>query len=117
MIYRYQVGDTHIVLDVNSGSVHVVDPAASEVIGLYEEGKTREEIIPAVLKQFSNDPEVTAEELSLCCDEIEELKAQGKLFAPDTFEPLAGELKNRSAGVVKALCLHVAHTCNLNCSY
>ncbi len=117
MIHRYQVGDTHIVLDVNSGSVHVVDPAASEVIGLYEEGKTREEIIPAVLKQFSNDPEVTAEELSLCCGEIEELKAQGKLFAPDTFEPLAGELKNRSAGVVKALCLHVAHTCNLNCSY
>ncbi|MDE6107312.1 MAG: thioether cross-link-forming SCIFF peptide maturase, partial [Oscillospiraceae bacterium] len=42
---------------------------------------------------------------------------QGKRFTPDTFEPLAGELKERSAGVVKALCLHVAHTCNLNCSY
>lgn len=117
MIHRYQMGDMHVVLDVNSGSVHIVDPAASEVIGLYEEGKSREEIIPAILAKFPNDPEVTAEELDICCDEIEALKAEGKLFAPDTFEPLAGELKNRSAGVVKALCLHVAHSCNLNCSY
>ncbi|MBE6680463.1 MAG: thioether cross-link-forming SCIFF peptide maturase, partial [Ruminococcaceae bacterium] len=44
-------------------------------------------------------------------------KASGKLFAPDTFEPMAGALKAKTAGVVKALCLHIAHTCNLNCSY
>ena len=48
---------------------------------------------------------------------MEELKQAGKLFAPDTFEPMAGKLKQKTAGVVKALCLHIAHTCNLNCSY
>ena len=45
------------------------------------------------------------------------MKAQGKLFSEDKFKPLAGKLKEKSAGVIKALCLHVAHTCNLNCSY
>ena len=45
------------------------------------------------------------------------MKNAGELFAPDTFEPMAGALKAKTAGVIKALCLHVAHTCNLNCSY
>ena len=117
MIHRYILGELHVVLDVNSGSVHLVDPAAYDMIGLYDEGRTRREIIPAMLEKYAGDPSVTEAELEQCCDEIEELKAQGKLFAEDTFEPLAGELKERSAGVVKALCLHVAHTCNLNCSY
>jgi len=108
---------TNIVLDVNSGSVHVVDDVAYDVIGLYDEGKTRAEIVPAMLKKYGHLPDVTESDLQDCCDDVEELTAQGKLFTPDTFEPLAGELKERSAGVVKALCLHVAHTCNLNCSY
>ena len=60
---------------------------------------------------------MTREELEDCCGQIEELKAAGKLWAADTFEPLAGDLKEKSAGIVKALCLHVAHTCNLNCAY
>ena len=117
MLHRYQMGDMHIVLDINSGSVHVVDEVAYDVIGLYDEGKGREEIIPALLEKYGGRADVTEADLADCCDDVEELKAQGKLFAPDAFEPLAGELKNRSAGVVKALCLHVAHTCNLNCSY
>ena len=50
-------------------------------------------------------------------EQIEELKQAGKLFTPDTFEPIAGNLKQKTSGVVKALCLHVAHACNLNCSY
>ncbi|MBO5745451.1 MAG: thioether cross-link-forming SCIFF peptide maturase, partial [Clostridia bacterium] len=52
-----------------------------------------------------------------CYDQITELKNEGRLFSPDTFEPIAGELKKKTSGVVKALCLHVAHTCNLNCAY
>ena len=117
MIHRYTLAGMHIVVDTYSGSVHLVDPAAYDVIGLYDEGKTLAEIVPAMLEKYAGDPEVTKPELEQCCDEIEELKAAGKLFAQDTFEPLAGELKERSAGIVKALCLHVAHTCNLNCSY
>ena len=117
MLHRYQIGDMHIVLDINSGSVHVVDQVAYDVIGLYDEEKGRSEIIAALLDKYAGRADVTAKDLEDCCDDVEELKTQGKLFSSDTFEPLAGELKNRSAGVVKALCLHVAHTCNLNCSY
>ena len=60
---------------------------------------------------------MTPEELDECFAAIEELKAAGKLFTPDTFAPIANDLKQKTAGVVKALCLHVAHTCNLNCAY
>jgi len=116
MTHQYVLGGHHIVLDVYSGSVHLVDEVAYDVIGLYETN-SREEIIDAMLKKYASNPEVTREELGECLDQIEELKEMGKLFTPDTFAPMAGKLKERSAGVVKALCLHVAHTCNLNCSY
>jgi len=116
MTHQYVLGGHHIVLDVYSGSVHLVDEVAYDVIGLYET-HTREEIIDAMLSKYADNPEVTREELGECLDQIEELKQMGKLFTPDTFAPMAGKLKERSAGVVKALCLHVAHTCNLNCSY
>ena len=116
MIHRYQLGGHHIVLDVYSGSVHLVDEVAYDVIGMYEECD-REAIIAAMLEKYAGNPEVTRSELEECLDQIGELKDMGKLFAPDTFAPMAGKLKERSAGVVKALCLHVAHTCNLNCSY
>ena len=56
-------------------------------------------------------------EIAECCGQIAELKAQGQLFTEDTFEPMAGALKAKTSGVIKALCLHIAHTCNLNCSY
>ena len=116
MTHQYVLGGHHIVLDVYSGSVHLVDEVAYDVIGLYET-HTREEIINAMLSKYADNPEVTREELGECLNQIEELKQMGKLFTPDTFAPMAGKLKERSAGVVKALCLHVAHTCNLNCSY
>ena len=116
MIHQYQLGGYNIVLDVCSGSVHVVDAAAYDMIALYEQ-KPRKEIIAELSKKYAGDPEVTPEELEACYDDITALKDAGKLFTPDTFEPLAGELKAKTAGVVKALCLHIAHTCNLNCSY
>ncbi len=113
MIHQYKLNGYNIVLDVCSGSVHVVDDAAYDIIGLYE-GHSREEILAKMVERY---PDVPAEELSECYDQVTALKEAGKLFAPDTFKPLAGELKQRTSGVVKALCLHVAHTCNLNCAY
>ena len=56
-------------------------------------------------------------EIRACYEQIMALKEQGKLFTKDSYEPMAGDLKARTSGVVKALCLHIAHTCNLNCSY
>jgi len=116
MIHRYKLGGLCIVLDVYSGSVHIVDEVAYEIIGMYEEC-SREEIIEKIMAQFGDREDVTLEEVKDCIDQIGQLKERGKLFAPDTFKPMAGELKARTSGVVKALCLHVAHTCNLNCAY
>ena len=113
MIHRYQLNGYNIVLDVCSGSVHVVDEAAYDLIGLYED-HTREEAVAQIAAKY---PQIERSELEECYDDITALKNAGKLFAPDTFAPMAGELKARTSGVVKALCLHIAHTCNLNCSY
>lgn len=101
-----------MVIDTCSGSVHAVDELAYELIGGFEE-KSREELVSELSARFG----AAKNEVEECYNDIAELKAAGKLFAPDDFEPMAGELKARTAGVVKALCLHVAHTCNLNCSY
>ena len=113
MIHQYQLGGYNIVLDVCSGAVHAVDELAYDMIGLFE-SLPREELLAAAAQRH---PEAPAEEIADCYTQIEELKNAGQLFTPDAFEPLAGQFKEKSGGVIKALCLHVAHTCNLNCSY
>ncbi len=116
MIHQYQLGGYNIVLDVCSGAVHTVDPLAYDMIALYED-HTRDKVITAMQEKYSSDAEITPQDIEECYDDITALKDTGKLFSPDTFEPMAGKLKEKTAGVVKALCLHIAHTCNLNCSY
>ena len=113
MIHRFHLDEYYIVLDVCSGAVHVVDELAYEMIGLYEDHE-REEVLQAMRGRF---PAVSEEDLAECYTQIGELRAAGQLFTPDSFEPLAGKFKERSGDVIKALCLHVAHTCNLNCAY
>ena len=113
MIHQYKLGSYNIVLDVCSGSVHVVDEVAYDIIGMFET-HTREDILNTMARQY---PRFTRQELEECYGQVVGLKDSGKLFAPDTFQPMAGKLKEKTAGVVKALCLHIAHTCNLNCSY
>ena len=113
MIHQYKLGGYNIVLDICSGSVHVVDEIAYDIIALYE-NHSRDEISAIMAERF---PSASAQDLNQCYDQVTQLKEQGKLFVPDTFEPVAGQLKQKTAGVVKALCLHIAHTCNLNCSY
>ena len=113
MIHQYRLGGYNIVLDVCSGSVHAVDDVAYDIIGLFE-NQEREDVLRAVGEKY---PNLTAGELAECYDQVAALRDAGKLFTPDTYEPMAGRLKEKTAGVVKALCLHVAHTCNLNCAY
>ena len=116
MIHQYKLGGYHIVLDVCSGSVHAVDEVAYDLIALYEEND-KDTVISKLYEKYGDRPDVTKEELEACYGEVTALKKAGKLFAPDTFAEHAGDLKAKTAGVVKALCLHIAHTCNLNCSY
>ncbi|MBR6573813.1 MAG: thioether cross-link-forming SCIFF peptide maturase [Clostridia bacterium] len=116
MIHQYQLGGFNIVLDVCSGSVHVVDSVAYDIIGLFET-ETKEAILAQMAEKYKDRADISAADLEECYQQVQALKDKGKLFAPDTFAPMAGTLKEKTAGVVKALCLHVAHTCNLNCSY
>ena len=108
--------DLNIVLDTCSGSVHVVDEVAYDIIAMYEKS-SKEDIVKAILEKYSGREDVTENDILDCISDIEELKEDGKLFSEDTFEPMAGDLKKKSAGIVKALCIHIAHSCNLNCSY
>ena len=116
MIHQYKLGGYNIVLDVCSGSVHVVDEVAYDMISLFE-GNDRETVIKAAAEKYAGREEITRRDLEECWEQIAALRDAGQLFTPDTFEPMAGSLKEKTAGVVKALCLHVAHTCNLNCAY
>ena len=116
MIHQYKLGGYNIVLDVCSGSVHVVDDVAYDIIALFEE-KSQEEIILAMQEKYADNNDISNEDIAQCYEQVKNLKEEGKLFANDEFEKMAGTLKQKTAGVVKALCLHIAHTCNLNCSY
>ena len=116
MIHQFQLGGYNIVLDVCSGSVHAVDEIAYEIIARFE-GADREAVIDAVAEKFSGREDVTRADIEECYEQVCALRDSGKLFTSDSFEPMAGALKARTSGVIKALCLHVAHTCNLNCAY
>ena len=116
MIHQYKLGGMNIVLDVASGSVHVVDEVAYDIIADFE-SRSREEILSDLRLKYADRADITDADLDECYEQVQALRDGGKLFAPDNFKPMAGELKKKTAGVIKALCLHVAHTCNLNCSY
>ena len=116
MVHQYKLNGYNIVLDTCSGAVHVVDEVAYDVIEMYPV-KSADEIVTELLEKYKDREDVTAEELRLCIEDVESLVKAKKLYTEDNFESMAGTFKERSGNVVKALCLHVAHTCNLNCSY
>lgn len=113
MIHQYKLGGYNIVLDVCSGAVHAVSDIAYDIISMFE-NTDKETVLSAMAEKYSD---LSTDEIKECYAQIESLKDSGELFVPDTFEDMAGELKRKTSGVVKALCLHIAHTCNLNCSY
>ena len=116
MVHQYKLGGYNIVLDSCSGGVHVVDDVAYDIIALYQE-KNREQIVAAMNEKYASYEDISKADIEECYDQVTSLCESGKLFSPDTFEEMAGHLKEKTSGVIKALCLHVAHTCNLNCSY
>ena len=116
MVHQYKLGEYNIVLDICSGSVHAVDEVAYDIIELFNQ-KTREQIVDELSKKYDLRTDITKNDIEECYDQVLQLKNSGKLFTEDSFKPMAGKLKEKTSGVVKALCLHIAHTCNLNCSY
>ena len=115
MVHQYKLNGYNIVLDTCSGSVHAVDEVAYDIIEMYKTS-TEEEIVNAMLAKYADMPDVTREDILLCIGDVKALEEAGKLYSEDKYEKLAYNYKNNS-NVIKALCLHVAHTCNLNCSY
>ena len=112
MVHQYKLNGYNVVLDTASGSVHAVDEVAYDIIEMYK-SSSPEKIVETITKKYTD---VTADEVLECIDDIKSLEDAGKLYSKDEYEELACNYKNNSK-VIKALCLHVAHTCNLNCSY
>ncbi|MBE6574966.1 MAG: thioether cross-link-forming SCIFF peptide maturase [Ruminococcaceae bacterium] len=115
MIHQYKLNGYNIVLDVNSGSVHVVDEVAYDMIAAYAD-TPRDELIAAMMEKYGHLEDVNEAELAECYEDITALRDAGKLFSDDSFRDAAVNLKVNNT-CIKALCLHIAHTCNLNCSY
>ncbi len=116
MIHQYKLGGYNIVLDTCSGGIHVVDEVAYDIIERFER-EDKDSIIAAMREKYNDREDITDADIDECYEQVVSLKESGKLFSPDTFENMAGKLKQKTSGVVKALCLHIAHTCNLNCEY
>ncbi len=111
MLHQYKLNGYNIVLDTASGSIHSVDEVAFDIIKYYKE-KQPEEIVEIITKEYG----VTESDVLECIEDVKTLESQGKLWSVDEYENLAIDFKKRNT-VVKALCLHIAHSCNLDCSY
>ena len=116
MIHQYKLNGYNIVLDVYSGSVHLVDEVAYDIIALYET-TPQEEIVAQMLAKYGHRDDVDEGEILDCLADIQALKQVGKLFSQDLWKDVEQEAFQHTKPVLKAMCLHVAHTCNLNCDY
>lgn len=122
MIHQYRNNGYNIVLDVYSGAVHLVDDLCYRMLELLQEGKedptiesleqpeTKEMLLERMQDTYKK------EDIEDALDDIKELTREGRLFTEDVYESYVGEVKKRKT-VVKALCLHIAHDCNLACKY
>lgn len=115
MVHQYKLNDYNIVLDTCSGAVHVVDALAYDIIAQFKKASS-EEIVSSMLQKYAHCADITAQEILTCMEDIAALEQSNKLYSADHFQQLATHSNNRNTEL-KALCMHVAHTCNLNCSY
>lgn len=106
MIHLFQENGYYIVIDVNSGAIHELDEETYRILSHFDERGNF--VMSEELKDIDDLEEIL--------EEIEELKREGELFSEDIFKPMAMELKERQS-VLKAMCLHVAHSCNMDCEY
>lgn len=127
MIHTYEYGDKRIALDVYSGAIHILDPLSFDLLNqLNEEYKADIKLFdPEKKNELENFQKKTIsilsdkypkEDIETAFDELSDLIAQGRLFNKDDFEGLSLDVSKRKT-YVKALCLNVAHSCNLNCNY
>ena len=111
LIHRYKSNGFNIVLDINSGCIHLVDDVTYEVLPYLEEGLSSDAIVEKLGGQYKK------EDIETSVKECNKLKEDGMLFTRDVYENAIEEFSNNRQTVVKALCLHIAHDCNLACRY
>ncbi|MVB12957.1 Coenzyme PQQ synthesis protein E [Caprobacter fermentans] len=112
MIHKYSLNGYHIVLDANSGAVHLFDEAPFDMLDYLEEGEIPEhppEAMTDALKDRYDEDTVRE-----AYEEIRELNRKGQLYSPDEYEKFAAMLKSAP---IKSMCLNIAHDCNLRCEY
>ena len=111
MIHKYKLNGFNIVLDVNSGGVHVVDELTYDLLDNVEppfDEKCPEKVLNKLSKSYSR------EDIESCYQELKELYDEKILFSEDDYEKFA---KYSVASPVKAMCLNIAHDCQLRCKY
>lgn len=113
MIHQFKNNGYNIVLDVNSGAIHVVDDLTYDIIGMYEE-EDQDRIRERMAEKY---PKVSEADIEEVFAEIKALIDDQSLFTPDHYETYMDDVLKRRPTVVKALCLNVAHDCNLACKY
>lgn len=109
MVHQYKNNGYNIVLDVNSGAVHVMDDTAYDVVALWD-AHTEDEIVTRLTPVYNED------QIREAIEEVASLEEENVLFSKDEYEDYIKDFKSRKT-VVKALCLHIAHDCNLKCRY
>ncbi|MCR3956557.1 MAG: thioether cross-link-forming SCIFF peptide maturase [Gudongella sp.] len=107
LIHKFYLNEKHMVLDVNSGSVHMVDELVYDLLDPYV-GNDLESIVPILVNKYDED------KIREAYEEIVYLEDNGMLFS-DADD--ISNLKYNEDNIVKAMCLHVAHDCNLKCEY
>ncbi len=126
MIHRYKLNGYNIIVDASSASVHTVDEAAYEIIGmldgLIESDRDAAAVLAdpqirsRVISEISSRCDISASETAEVIDDLAGLNKEGLLWSVDIYEDAAEELKVKQS-VLKAICLHVAHGCNMDCEY
>ena len=111
LIHRYKSNGFNIVLDINSGCIHLVDEVTYEVLPYLEEDLDVDTIAEKLGNKYKK------EDIETSVKECNKLKEDGMLFTKDVYENVIEEFSNNRQTVVKALCLHIAHDCNLACRY
>ncbi|EOD00666.1 thioether cross-link-forming SCIFF peptide maturase [Caldisalinibacter kiritimatiensis] len=106
-IHRFEMNNKKIVLDINSGSVHVVDDLVWDIVSLYEDNDI-ESVIDKLKDKYNED------DIKEAYSEIKILEENELLFSEDKYPK---DFEYNSQNVIKAMCLHVAHDCNLKCEY
>ena len=111
MIHQYKAKGFNIVLDIYSGSVHAVDDVTYDIIKEYE-NKDKNEIKELIVEKY----DLTDDQFQEAYEEVKELEDEALLFTDDIYKDLSIDIVNKPT-TIKALCLNVAHTCNLSCEY